>query len=102
MKFHLKKRKNNTQYIKVEIVSEKEIENIVNTLAKQVEKDYNSEEFTMIGLPKDRVNIKEGISDFSSRGIALSIHKCKVKNNNIMRSDTHWIIRKRYAICFFI
>lgn len=53
--------------IKAVLVSKKETENIVNTLAKQVEKDYNSEEFTMFGLLKGRVNIKEGISDFDKK-----------------------------------
>ncbi len=37
------------------LVSEKEIENIVNSLAKQIEKDYNSKDFIMIGLLKGSV-----------------------------------------------
>lgn len=38
--------------IKTVFVSEIEIENIVNSLAKQIEKDYNCKEFVMIGLLK--------------------------------------------------
>lgn len=34
------------------LVSEKELENIVNTLAKQIEKDYNDKDFIAIGLLK--------------------------------------------------
>lgn len=34
------------------LVSEKEIESFVNTLAKQIEKDYNDKDFIMIGLLK--------------------------------------------------
>lgn len=37
------------------LVSEKEIENIVNTLANQIEKDYNNRDFIMIGLLKGSV-----------------------------------------------
>lgn len=38
------------------LVSEKEIENIVNTLAKQIEKDYNGKDFIMIGLLKGSIS----------------------------------------------
>lgn len=37
------------------LYSEKEIENIVNSLAKQIEKDYNGKEFVMVGLLKGSV-----------------------------------------------
>lgn len=37
------------------LISEKEIENIVNTLAKQIEKDYNNRDFIMVGLLKGSV-----------------------------------------------
>ena len=37
------------------LVSEKQLEKIVNTLAKQIEKDYNDNEFMMIGLLKGSV-----------------------------------------------
>lgn len=38
------------------LVSEKQIENIVNSLAKKIEKDYNDKEFIMIGLLKGSVS----------------------------------------------
>lgn len=38
--------------IKNVLFTEKEIENIVNSLAKQIEKDYNNREFVMLGLLK--------------------------------------------------
>ena len=38
------------------LVSEKEIEGFVNTLAKQIEKDYNGKEFVMIGLLKGSIS----------------------------------------------
>ncbi len=41
--------------IKNVLVSEKEIESIVNTLAKQIEKDYNGREFIMLGLLKGSI-----------------------------------------------
>lgn len=34
------------------LYSQKDIENIVNSLAKQIEKDYNGREFVMVGLLK--------------------------------------------------
>ena len=34
------------------LYSEKDIENIVNRLAKQIEKDYNGREFVVVGLLK--------------------------------------------------
>lgn len=34
------------------LFTEKEIENIVNSLAKEIEKDYNGKEFIMVGLLK--------------------------------------------------
>jgi hypoxanthine phosphoribosyltransferase len=34
------------------LYSEKDIENIVNTIAKQIEKDYNDKDFIMVGLLK--------------------------------------------------
>ncbi len=37
------------------LVSEKQLEKIVNSLAKQIEKDYNDNEFMMIGLLKGSV-----------------------------------------------
>lgn len=37
------------------LFSEKEIENIVNTIAKQIEKDYNGKDFIMVGLLKGSV-----------------------------------------------
>ncbi len=37
------------------LVSKKEIENIVNTLAKRIEKDYNGKEFIMVGLLKGSI-----------------------------------------------
>ncbi len=37
------------------LVSEKQLEKIVNSLAKQIEKDYNDKEFMMIGLLKGSV-----------------------------------------------
>lgn len=37
------------------LISEKEIENIVNTIAKQIEKDYNNKDFIMVGLLKGSV-----------------------------------------------
>lgn len=37
------------------LFSEKEIENIVNTIAKQIENDYNSKDFIMVGLLKGSV-----------------------------------------------
>lgn len=38
------------------LVSEKEIEGFVNTLAKQIEKDYNGKEFVMVGLLKGSIS----------------------------------------------
>ena len=38
------------------LVSEKQIENIVNSLAKKIEKDYNDKEFIMIGLLKGSIS----------------------------------------------
>ena len=38
------------------LVSEKEVEGFVNTLAKQIEKDYNGKEFVMIGLLKGSIS----------------------------------------------
>lgn len=37
------------------LLSQKKIENIVNSLAKQIEKDYNDKEFIMVGLLKGSV-----------------------------------------------
>ena len=37
------------------LLSEKQIENIVNSLAKRIEKDYNGREFIMVGLLKGSV-----------------------------------------------
>ena len=37
------------------LYSEKDIENIVNTIAKQIEKDYNDKDFIMVGLLKGSV-----------------------------------------------
>ncbi len=37
------------------LISEKQLENIVNSLAKQIEKDYNDKEFIMVGLLKGSV-----------------------------------------------
>lgn len=37
------------------LVSEKQLEKIVNSLAKQIEKDYNDKEFMMVGLLKGSV-----------------------------------------------
>ncbi|MEE1318405.1 MAG: hypoxanthine phosphoribosyltransferase [Ruminococcus sp.] len=37
------------------LFTEKEIENIVNSLAKEIEKDYNGREFIMIGLLKGSI-----------------------------------------------
>lgn len=37
------------------LFSEKDIENIVNTIAKQIEKDYNGKDFIMVGLLKGSV-----------------------------------------------
>lgn len=37
------------------LVSEKELENIVNSLAKKIEKDYNGKDFIMVGLLKGSV-----------------------------------------------
>lgn len=37
------------------LISEEKLENIVNTLAKQIEKDYNGREFIMVGLLKGSV-----------------------------------------------
>ncbi len=37
------------------LFSEKEIENIVNSIAKQIEKDYNGKDFIMVGLLKGSV-----------------------------------------------
>ncbi len=41
--------------IKRVLFSEKDIENIVNSIAKQIEKDYNGKDFIMIGLLKGSV-----------------------------------------------
>ena len=43
------------------LVSEKEIEGFVNTLAKQIEKDYNGKEFVMIGLLKGSISFMADI-----------------------------------------
>ena len=37
------------------LFSEKDIENIVNSIAKQIEKDYNGKDFIMVGLLKGSV-----------------------------------------------
>lgn len=37
------------------LYSEKDIENIVNTIAKQIEKDYNDKDFIMVGLLKGSI-----------------------------------------------
>ena len=37
------------------LISQEKLENIVNTLAKQIEKDYNGREFIMVGLLKGSV-----------------------------------------------
>lgn len=37
------------------LISQEEIENIVNSLAKQIEKDYNDKEFIMVGLLKGSI-----------------------------------------------
>lgn len=37
------------------LISEEKIEKIVNTLAKQIEKDYNDKEFIMVGLLKGSI-----------------------------------------------
>ncbi len=37
------------------LISEDKIKNIVNTLAKQIEKDYNDKEFIMVGLLKGSI-----------------------------------------------
>ena len=37
------------------LISEQKLEKIVNTLAKQIEKDYNDKEFIMVGLLKGSV-----------------------------------------------
>ena len=37
------------------LVSEKELENIVNSLAKKIEKDYNGKDFIMVGLLKGSI-----------------------------------------------
>jgi hypoxanthine phosphoribosyltransferase len=59
------------------LLSEKEIEDIVNTLAKQIEKDYNDKDFIMIGLLKGSVafmvDLMKNINlDFSIDFIAAS------------------------------
>ncbi len=43
------------------LVSEKEIEGFVNTLAKQIEKDYNGKEFVMVGLLKGSISFMADI-----------------------------------------
>ena len=43
------------------LVSEKEIEGFVNTLAKQIEKDYNDKDFIMIGLLKGSISFMADI-----------------------------------------
>ena len=37
------------------LISEQKLEKIVNTLAKQIEKDYNDKEFIMVGLLKGSI-----------------------------------------------
>ena len=37
------------------LLSEKQLEKIVNSLAKKIEKDYNGKEFIMVGLLKGSV-----------------------------------------------
>ena len=37
------------------LISQKKLENIVKSLAKQIEKDYNSKEFIMVGLLKGSI-----------------------------------------------
>ena len=37
------------------LISEEKLENIVNSLAKQIEKDYNGKEFIMVGLLKGSI-----------------------------------------------
>ena len=41
--------------IETVLISQKKLENIVNRLAKQIEKDYNDKEFIMVGLLKGSV-----------------------------------------------
>lgn len=43
------------------LVSEKEIEGFVNTLAKQIEKDYNGKDFIMVGLLKGSISFMADI-----------------------------------------
>lgn len=82
--------------------SEKEVENIVNSLAKKTEKDYNCRDFIIEFCYNNEMNRNLPFAvNLFSRNIA-DLHKQSTINNNIKRSDTHWIIRKRYAICFFI
>ena len=59
------------------LYSEKDIENIVNTIAKQIEKDYNDKDFIMVGLLKGSVAfmvdlMRKGNLDFSIDFIVAS------------------------------
>lgn len=77
------------------VLSQKEIENIVNTLAKSIEKDYNNRDFIAIGLLKGsqifmadlmrRVNL-----DFKIDFMAVSSYGCStVSSGNVnIKLDT--------------
>ena len=55
------------------LYSEKDIENIVNTIAKQIEKDYNDKDFIMVGLLKGSVAFMRKVNlDFSIDFIVAS------------------------------
>lgn len=77
------------------VLSQKEIENIVNTLAKSIEKDYNNRDFIAIGLLKGSqmfmADLIRRISlDFEIDFMAVSSYGCStISSGNVnIRLDT--------------
>ncbi len=67
------------------LVSEKELENIVNTLAKKIENDYNDKDFIMVGLLKGSITFMVDLMrkvdlDFSIDFISVSSYGSGTKS----------------------
>lgn len=68
------------------LFSEKDIENIVNSIAKQIEKDYNGKDFIMVGLLKGSVAFMVDIMkrvnlDFAIDFIVISSYGSATKSS---------------------
>lgn len=87
------------------LISEEKLENIVKTLAKQIEKDYNDKEFIMVGLLKGsfmfmadlmkRVNL-----DFRADFITASSYGSGTESSGRVRitKDTAIDVRDRHIL----